>query len=95
MTSAKGLRVDRSKYPFVRASSLSLRQVKGCRRHNAVLSRRGPLVGRADLTLLYILIGLVLFGGCPDYSHQAPVPDYSIMKDTGVEGAAAQNADSN
>jgi len=34
------------------------------------------------------LIGFIclpLFAGCPDYSHQRPVPDYGDMNDSGSD----------
>lgn len=43
-----------------------------------------------------VLAGLCLilgFAGCPDYSHQAPVPDYSNMTDEGAEPAERETSE--
>lgn len=40
----------------------------------------------SQIVLLSLLAGvLLLFSGCPDFSHLNDVPDYSIMTDDGGE----------
>jgi hypothetical protein len=43
---------------------------------------------------LALILSLACFGGCPDYSHLRPQPDYSNMTDSGAESdeVDAENA---
>jgi len=43
-------------------------------------------------TILFSLLALMLFSGCPDYSHLRPSPDYENMTDRGGEEDAALEA---
>ena len=36
--------------------------------------------------IIYVVL-LLVFTGCPDYSHLRPVPDYENMVDPGEEAA--------
>jgi len=38
------------------------------------------------LMLTLTIVSLSCFVGCPDYSHQRPVPDYENMTDSAGEG---------
>ena len=42
------------------------------------------------LMFFLILVSLSCFTGCPDYSHQRPVPDYENMTD-GAGGSDEEN----
>ena len=37
------------------------------------------------LMLFWVVTGLCLFVGCPDYSHLRPAPDYENMSDSASE----------
>ena len=42
------------------------------------------------LMLILTIVSLICFVGCPDYSHQRPVPDYKNMTDGGEEAAVEE-----
>ena len=49
-------------------------------------SKGGDGNAMSQIVLLSLIAGvLLLFSGCPDFSHLNDVPDYSIMTDDGGE----------
>ena len=43
-----------------------------------------------QVSLLILAFVLPMLAGCPDYSHQRPVPDYKNMVDGGGEEGAEE-----
>ncbi len=43
-----------------------------------------------QVSLLILALVLPMLAGCPDYSHQRPVPDYKNMVDGGGEEGAEE-----